>query len=34
MMSKKRIEYLKQVSSKFDIQIFQQLPTHIRHRYL
>lgn len=33
-MSKKRLEYLGEVSDKMDIQIFQQLPIYIRARIL
>lgn len=33
-MSKKRLEYLKEVGKKFDIQIFQHLPIYIRARIL
>lgn len=33
-MSNKRIEFLKNVPSKFDIQIFQQLPVYIRIRII
>ena len=33
-MSKKRLEYLKEVSDKIDIQVFQQLPVYIRIRVI
>lgn len=33
-MSKKRLSFLKDVSDKFDVQIFQQLPIYIRIRIL
>ncbi len=33
-MSKKRLDYLKEVSDKIDIQIFQQLPIYIRIRII
>jgi len=33
-MSKKQLEFLKGISNKFDIQIFQQLPLYIRIRIL
>lgn len=33
-MSKIRLEFLKRVSNKFDIQIFQQLPIYIRARII
>ncbi len=33
-MSTKRLNFLKEVSNKFDIQIFQQLPVYIRIRIL
>ncbi len=33
-MSRKRLAYLKCVTGKFDVQIFQQLPVYIKHRVL
>ena len=33
-MSKKKLEYLKEVSDKIDIQVFQQLPVYIRIRII
>ena len=33
-MSKKRLSFLKNVSDKFDVQIFQQLPIYIRIRII
>ena len=33
-MSKKRLKFLKSLNSKFDIQIFQQLPVYIRIKIL
>ena len=33
-LSKKRLQYLSQVSDKFDVQIFQQLPLYIKIRVL
>ena len=33
-MSKKRLDFLKELSNKFDVNIFQQLPVYIRIRIL